>query len=308
MVTDTDYGTGAPGGTLRTTTTQYKAFPNNSGSCTISYCTANLLNLPSSSAITGSGNSATTTYIYDAGGGTHGSLTSIQRLLNGSNITTDTMTYTLHGMLSTKADALGHTTSYTYESKGLFPTLIKNALQQPTQYNYDENTGVLNSQIDPNNNETSYTYDEMNNNTSVHRPDGGSTTYTYSYEPPNPSVVVDQVITSSVQKEETGIVDGLGRLIHTQLNSDPEGVDQVDITYDGVGRRVSVTNPYRTTRGPVTQYNYDALSRLIKQTQPDNSTITYSYSDNTVTVTDEAGKSRKSQSDGLGRNTYVWED
>ena len=311
-VTDTDYGTGAPGGTLRTTTTLYEAF-GTGNQCAGNYCTANLLNLRQSVAITGSGNSATTNYYYDAQGGIKGSLTSIQRLLNGGYITTDTMTYYSTGMLYTKADALGNTTTYVYDSSNLYPSTITNALNQTTTYNYDDDTGVLNSEKDPNGNTTSYQYDEMNRITGANFPDGGSVGYSYNDSTPTPSVTVTQAITSTQQFSETEIVDGLGRLIHTQLTSDPEGTDYVDTSYDALGRKASVSNPYRSTSDPtygVTYYNYDALNRLTSQVQPDGSgsTITYSYSGNTTTVTDEAGKSRKSQVDGLSRLSNVWED
>src|SRR5207245_5310539 len=43
-------------------------------------------------------------------------------------------------------------------------------------------------------------------------------------------------------------------------------------------------------------------------TQPDGSPVSTSYAANQTTVTDEAGKKRKSQTDGLGRLTIVWED
>ena len=321
-VIDSDYGTNGPGGTLRTTTTCYQAFqignqcnqfPNNS--CANNYCNANLLNLQSSVAVSGPGNSAQTNYIYDDGGGVHGSLTRIQRLwLNGNYITTDSMTYTPMGMLQTKADALGNTKTYTYDSKGLFPTSINDVISyMTTQYNYDENTGVLNSETDPNGKQITYTYDEMNRITLASYPDGGSKQYTYGDRPwPSgiPNVTVTTAITGSQNKQETAWVDGLGRLIGTQL-TDPEGADLWNVTYDAVGRKATVTNPFRTHSDPtygITQFQYDALNRLTTQTQPDNSSIGYSYVGNTTTVTDEAGKARKSQMDGLGRLTQVLED
>ena len=122
---------------------------------------------------------------------------------------------------------------------------------------------------DPNGQTTSYYYDEMNRPTSVQYPNQGTTTYSYNDAPQTPgacpttaNVTVTQAITSSQNKVESAIVDGLGRLVRTQLNSDPDGTDCVDITYDGLGRKVAQTNPYRSTHGQtdgVTQYQYDAL-------------------------------------------------
>src|SRR5262249_2231675 len=68
-------------------------------------------------------------------------------------------------------------------------------------------------------------------------------------------------------------------------------------------------------------YVYDALGRLCVTIPPDISTqistcptspipgvVTTIYSGNCQTTTDEAGKSRKTCTDGLGRLTNVWED
>ena len=46
------------------------------------------------------------------------------------------------------------------------------------------------------------------------------------------------------------VADGLGRPIQTSVDSDPQGVDYVDIVYDKLGRKKSVSNPYRATSDP----------------------------------------------------------
>ncbi len=99
-----------------------------------------------------------------------------------------------------------------------------------------------------------------------------------------------------------------------------------DTTYDADGRKYTVSNPYRTKTDPtygVTSTVYDALGRtcvrhparrhLSAQTHPvpprsRPTTCSPRYSGNTTTVTDQQSKSRKSQTDGLGRLTNVWED
>ncbi|HEX7331728.1 MAG TPA: RHS repeat-associated core domain-containing protein, partial [Pyrinomonadaceae bacterium] len=53
---------------------------------------------------------------------------------------------------------------------------------------------------------------------------------------------------------------------------------------------------------------FDALGRVISVTTPDNAVVTTSYSGNSVTVTDQAGKARRSVSDALGRLLEVYED
>lgn len=68
----------------------------------------------------------------------------------------------------------------------------------------------------------------MNRLLSVSYPDGGSTGYSYNDTPATPSVQVTEAITSSQSKVQVATVDGLGRLIETELTSDPEGVDYTD--------------------------------------------------------------------------------
>jgi YD repeat-containing protein len=53
---------------------------------------------------------------------------------------------------------------------------------------------------------------------------------------------------------------------------------------------------------------YDLAGRVTSVTTPDNAAVNTSYLANTTTVTDQAGKSRKSVTDGLGRLIEVYED
>src|SRR5205085_12558355 len=53
---------------------------------------------------------------------------------------------------------------------------------------------------------------------------------------------------------------------------------------------------------------FDPLNRVISVTTTDNSAGTTSYLGNTVTISDPAGKTRKSVSDGIGRMTSLYED
>ena len=105
----------------------------------------------------------------------------------------------------------------------------------------------------------------------------------------------------------------------------------VDTTYDNEGRKASVSNTYCTTGDStygVTTTRYDPLDRVCLVTPQDGTTVggtacptipptndiftTYSDSNSLhalcTTVSDQAGKSRKSCSDGLGRMEYVFED
>ena len=86
--------------------------------------------------------------------------------------------------------------------------------------------------------------------------------------------------------------------------TDPSGVDYTVTAYDADGRVASVTNRYRSTSDTtygITSYAYDGLNRTTKVTKPDGSTINTAYCGNTTLVTDEAGRWRRSTTDGVGR-------
>ncbi len=111
---------------------------------------------------------------------------------------------------------------------------------------------------------------------------------------------------------------GLVSTSQTQLTSDPQGTDYTATTYDSLGRVANVYNPTRCnppttncggepTWGKIT-YGYDALSRPTSVTDQDNNVVNASYTNNVATVTDETGKKRSLQSDGLGRMSQVTED
>jgi hypothetical protein len=76
-----------------------------------------------------------------------------------------------------------------------------------------------------------------------------------------------------------------------------------------------VSNPYRTSSPDLvtpanavwTTTTYDALSRVLTVSTPDNATVTTQYGGNMVMVTDQAQKKRITEMDALGRLTNVWE-
>ena len=83
----------------------------------------------------------------------------------------------------------------------------------------------------------------------------------------------------------------------------------VKTEYDALGRAYRSTNPYRAGDTIVwTQTGFDALGRVHTVTTPDGSVVTTDYSGNTVTVSDQISKKRKSVTDALGRLKQVYED
>ena len=88
-----------------------------------------------------------------------------------------------------------------------------------------------------------------------------------------------------------------------------------DTQFDALGRTWKVSNPFRMTSPDGTPgswewatTDYDALSRVTKVTTPDDAHVDTLYSGNQVTVTDQAGKMRRGETDALGRLAKVTED
>jgi RHS repeat-associated protein len=82
----------------------------------------------------------------------------------------------------------------------------------------------------------------------------------------------------------------------------------VETQYDPLSRAYKVSNPHNSTAQYWTETDFDALGRPLRVIPPDSgATTTYTYSTTAVTVTDGAGKQRKSVSDGLGRLVTAYE-
>jgi RHS repeat-associated protein len=99
--------------------------------------------------------------------------------------------------------------------------------------------------------------------------------------------------------------DGWGNAIR---QFDPYG-NQINLAYDTMGRLQSKTNPFPAngTPAPATTYQYDTLGRTTVVTLPNNQTVAYSFSGSTLTVTDQVGRKKQQQYDGLGRLASVTE-
>ncbi|MGH9670813.1 MAG: hypothetical protein ACRD3A_11970 [Terriglobales bacterium] len=330
--TDYDFGQGAPGARLRRTDNAYLWQTDSTTK------TNNLLDLVSSTivrdaadarvaetdtsydqtAVVSSG--VTTQHNVPPSGGKRGNPTTVSRWLNTTGgFLSSTATYFDTGMAQTATDPGGHVTTYTYSStfKGAYPTQVQapstGGVSHITSANYDFNTGLITSSTDENLQVTSFAYDTSFRITQKNLPNGGQVNWAYTSVSPF-KVTVTSKITASMNAVSEAQVDGLGRVKQTRLLSDPEGTVYGDSTYDALGRRASVSNPYRsvseTTYG-LTSYNYDALGRLTKVIPPDgtqsSNNVSTVYAGNCTTVTDQAGKKRKSCSDALGRLTQVFE-
>jgi RHS repeat-associated protein len=115
------------------------------------------------------------------------------------------------------------------------------------------------------------------------------------------------------------LYDGLGRARRSAVyEGETDEADTwlvTDTQFDALGRAWKVSNPFRlnspddaSATSEWTTTEYDALSRVIRVTTPDGAHVDTAYAGNQVTVIDQAGKKRWSQTDPLGRLVKVIED
>jgi RHS repeat-associated protein len=261
---------------------------------------------------------------------TRGNLTATKRWLNTNNSwLTTANTYDDAGNALSTTDPKGNITGFSYAdswnnrtclptggSAAAYVTKITNALSQFSTQKFNSCSGTVASSTDLNGKATTFSYDAMSRVTLTQYPDGGQVAKCYSdggtgctsTNPQLSETTTTAVTASSLNIVTQSLADGLGQVVQTQLQTDPDGLTYTDTAYDGLGRVSTRSNPHRaassSTDGTTTSV-YDGLNRTTSVIQPDNSTVSTSYSGNSVTVTDEAGNQRRSISDGLGRLVEV---
>ncbi|MFY9553322.1 MAG: RHS repeat-associated core domain-containing protein [Blastocatellia bacterium] len=266
----------------------------------------------------------------DPGTTNRGNVTTTRRWLDTTNTYIEThVQYDKLGNPRNSWDALGRQSQLEYASVNAYayPTLSKTPVPDTTgvnglsseliSSNVFDSTGLLTSTIDSNGQTTSYVYsDPLNRLTSIVRPTGGgSTTISYSDTSGSFYVRTQTDLDASRVLDGYQYFDGLGRPSRA-LTSEGSGYIVTDTQYDSMLRVLRVSNPYRTAllTDPIpasvewTTTLYDSLGRIATVGSPDGAVVATDYSGMQVTVTDQAGKARKSTSDALGRMISVVED
>ena len=195
-------------------------------------------------------------------------------------------------------------------------TKLTNALGQISYGQYDYYLGRAVDGEDVNGIVASgYFNDALDRPTQVRRAvgTGAANQISFSYDP------IGRIITTTSDlntNNDNGLInkvlyDGLGRTTETRQYEGGSNYIATQQQYDGLGRAFKSSNPFRPWQGESALWTtsvFDSLGRVISVTTPDSSVVSSSYSGNTVTVTDQAGKSRKSVTDALGRLMAVYED
>jgi YD repeat-containing protein len=204
---------------------------------------------------------------------------------------------------------------YGFPTKTISPSIpnpadpLNSTIALETNMQYDLPSGLLISTTDANNQTTYVEYNDiLNRPTKVTMPTGGGLiTYTYGDGVGNLYVRTRQSLDASRNLEAYQHFDGLGRKWRSS-RSEGETSILVDTQYDALGRVSRVSNPYRVGETVLwTMTTYDLLGRGVALQTPDNALSTATYGGNQTTVTDQAGKQRKSVSNALGWLTSVFE-
>lgn len=199
-----------------------------------------------------------------------------------------------------------------------------------THSTYDYSSGSLVSSTDTNGQTTSYSYvrtdgtiDPFGRVQRISRPDGGRDDYDYGDDPGNLFIHTKTLLQSTPAEltvESYDRFDNLGRgFMSVSYNggADPNKLWIAKSTqYDAIGRATAISNPYYVSAPDVSvdaatltwsKTDYDGLGRVLKVTAPDGAAVTTACSGTKVMVTDQAGRSRLSETDALARVKSVVE-
>jgi RHS repeat-associated protein len=179
-----------------------------------------------------------------------------------------------------------------------------------TTYNYNLYLGLTTKSTDPNGLAISYTYDFLRRPTNVSQANGSTTgqSTTFTYDDVGFKTTTKTTIDSSHAVQQIAAADGLGRTFTNTLEDASSTIYSiVQTNYDLIGRAYKTSNPYTGSPSYWTTTSLDVLGRPIKVTLQDSSNTTYTYAKNAATVTDPAGKQRRSTLDAAGRLSMVTE-
>ncbi|MDX6444755.1 MAG: hypothetical protein QOH71_1829 [Blastocatellia bacterium] len=203
-----------------------------------------------------------TKYTFDTSRGRN-VVTKVEGLCNcggGNGSQVQSWAYDNNLNLTSKTDALGHTSSYTYDDKG--NVLTKTDSLGTSTYTYNSLSEVLTSS-DPIGLIATNVYDSYGNLLSVTNTQDKTTTFTYNAR--------GQVLTAT---------DALSHKTEFSYNASGNRTQTKDalnhvtqFAYDARGRQTSTTSALSEIVG----YEYDSVGRPKKVTQPDGSFVTTTY-------------------------------
>ena len=182
--------------------------------------------------------------------------------------------YDADGNMASRTDALGRTTSYTYDSLGHKLTMVEplpsgtSASAATTAYTYDA-FGNLTQTAAPLGRTTSSTYD--GNGNKLADVDARTNTTSYGYDALNRLITTTYPTSPTTTSSKT--YDFRGNVV---TETDQAGHVTKHV-YDLAGRQTSVTQAYGTSNATTTTYAYDDAGRKTSETDALSHTTTYAY-------------------------------
>ncbi len=188
----------------------------------------------------------------------------------------------------------------TYEPTGRFPTRFTNALGHETQQTVDARFGNPTSTTDPNGLRTSFRFDPVGRVIETAFADGskGRTFRSFCDSEPSACAGVPGVLRVEEQVEgapaTATVLDLLGREVRASTQAFDGRWADSDTRYDSLGR-VRARSAEYFSGDPVfwTQFEYDALDRTLKQTEPDGSVTRFAYAGLVTTTTNALDQTRR---------------
>lgn len=223
-----------------------------------------------------------------------------------------TNTYFPNGRLQSITDAMGKTTSYSYDLVNNITTTTHPDNTGTTIQQFDAN-GLMLRETDPLGRTKSFTYDANRNKKTETDALNKTTTYDYDAGGHLKSVTDPLNRTMSYVNNQHGMptttTDQLGKVrtitydaeFNLSAMSDELGT-QVAFTWDDKGNPLSMTDG----DGRIYRFTYDAFGNVVSKTDPAGHVTSYTYDNmgRVLTMTDARGLSRFDY-DGLGRMTSV---
>jgi RHS repeat-associated protein len=277
---------------------------------------------------------------------TVGNVTKVRQDKDGTFINT-VHTYDTYGNVLTTTDPKGNTTTLVYDTTTHAQPISVTVDPNPdplvtgdeltTTTEYDSFTGLVKKVTDPNGNEATTSYDNQLKSTPgnpIKDPFGrpglvtdplGRNVKTFYHDNARQVETKADLKTVDDGLLNTMIThDRLGRAVKAESSEDTTAYTLIsDTVYEKMGRIVYTRNPHRSANASTdgwTRTKKDELGRVVEVATFDGATIPSenastwngrvqtSYNAEQTTVTDQAGKQRKSVVDGLGRLKTVFED
>ncbi len=246
-------------------------------------------------------------------------------LSGGSDVTTRYV-YDTYGNVVAVTDPLGRMATTEYDSTfHAFAVRTTNPLGHVQRVIYDPLFGQVTSATDANNVTSITQYDVFGRPLKIIGPDASesnpSTVYFYdlSSRPVKTTVRVNQAVGAAQWMTSVTFIDGLGRKIQTLTDAETPGNYTVSsaVSFNSRGLVERETLSYEVTGAeydalgaashPATEYEYDAMGRVVAVTRPDGVRATSDYCLWTTTTTDGNGNQKTTEKDAFGRITAILE-